>query len=146
MNVQPLSRRTFAASAVALALVAALPALAQKPAAKNRVVLQVSDNDPARWNLALNNAGNLQKDLGMDDVEIEVVAYGPGIGMLKSDSPVAARIASALGNGIHVVACENTMAGQKLQKSDMLPAVGYVQSGVVELMKKQQQGWAYLRP
>jgi intracellular sulfur oxidation DsrE/DsrF family protein len=128
------------------ALLLAVPAFAQKPAARNQVVLQVSDNDPAKWNLALNNANNLQKDLGLDDVELEIVVYGPGIGMLKSDSPVAARISSALGNGIKVVACENTMAGQKLQKSDMLPGIGYVPAGVVELMKKQQQGWAYLRP
>ncbi|MCG2591687.1 DsrE family protein [Ramlibacter sp. XY19] len=146
MKTPAVSRRAFATGAVALALVAALPALAQKPAHKNQVVMQVSDNDPAKWNLALNNAANLQKDLGMDDVELEIVAYGPGIGMLKADSPVAARISSALGNGVKVVACENTMAGQKLQKSDMLPNIGYVQAGVVELMKKQQQGWAYIRP
>ena len=146
MNNQAVSRRTFATGAVALALCAALPALAQKAAHKNQVVMQVSDNDPAKWNLALNNANNLQKDLGMDEVEIEIVAYGPGISMLKSDSAAAARIAGALGNGIKVVACENTMAGQKLQKSDMLPNIGYVPAGVVELMKKQQQGWAYIRP
>jgi intracellular sulfur oxidation DsrE/DsrF family protein len=146
MNNQAVSRRTFATGAVALALCAALPGLAQKAAHKNQVVMQVSDNDPAKWNLALNNAANLQKDLGMDDVELEIVAYGPGISMLKADSPVAARISSALGNGVKVVACENTMAGQKLQKSDMLPSIGYVQAGVVELMKKQQQGWAYIRP
>ena len=144
MHAHPTRRKVLALSA--LLLVAAAPAFAQKPARKNQVVVQVSDNDPAKWNLALNNAANLQKDLGMDDVELEIVAYGPGIGMLKSDSPVAARIASALGNGIQVVACENTMAGQKLQKSDMLPNIGYVPAGVVELMKKQQQGWAYIRP
>ena len=142
MNAHPTRRKVLALSALLLAV----PAFAQKPAGKNQVVLQVSDNDPAKWNLALNNANNLQKDLGMDDVELEIVAYGPGIGMLKSDSPVASRISSALGNGIRVVACENTMAGQKLQKSDMLPNIGYVPAGVVELMKKQQQGWAYLRP
>lgn len=143
-----LSRRHALHAGLALALsatVLAVPALAQgKP--KNRVILQVSDNDPGKWNLALNNANNLQKDIGMDDIELEIVAYGPGIGMLKAGSPVSARIASALQNGIHVVACENTMHGQKLQKSDMLPEIGYVPAGVVELMKKQQQGWAYLRP
>ncbi len=114
--------------------------------AKNRVVMQVSDADPGKWNLALNNARNLQADLGKDGVEIEIVAYGPGIGMLKRESPVASRIADALGAGVGVVACENTMAGQKLAKDDMLPKIGYVPSGVVELMRKQQQGYAYIRP
>jgi intracellular sulfur oxidation DsrE/DsrF family protein len=142
MNAHPNRRKVLALSALLLAV----PAFAQKAASRNQVVMQVSDNDPAKWNLALNNANNLQKDLGMDDVDVEIVVYGPGISMLKAGSPVAPRIASALGNGIKVVACENTMAGQNLQKPDMLPNIGYVQAGVVELMRKQQQGWAYLRP
>ena len=72
--------------------------------------------------------------------------YARAIGMLKADSVVANRIGEALGAGVAIVACENTMRGQKLTKDDMLPKVGYVNAGVVELMQKQQQGWAYIRP
>jgi hypothetical protein len=50
--------------------------------AKSRVVFQVSDGDAAKWGLALNNASNVQQELGADKVEVEIVAYGPGIGML----------------------------------------------------------------
>ncbi|HVO88996.1 MAG TPA: DsrE family protein [Casimicrobiaceae bacterium] len=138
---------TLAAATFAAALIdSATPALAQTSPAKNRVVMQVSDAEPGKWNLTLNNARNLQADLGEGNVEIEVVAYGPGIGMLKSDSPVASRIADATEHGIKFAACENTMRGQKLTKADMLPTTGYVPAGVVEIMQKQQQGWAYLRP
>jgi uncharacterized protein len=138
----------FLASALLLALACAgaSPVLAQATAAQNRVVMQVSDGDPAKWNLALNNARNLQADLGAANVEIEIVAYGPGIAMLKADSPVGNRIGEALGGGVKVAACENTMRGQKLEKKDMLDGIGYVPAGVVEIMQKQQQGWAYLRP
>ena len=108
--------------------------------------MQVSDGDAAKWNLALNNARNLQADLGAGNVDIEIVAYGPGIGMLKADSAVGARVGEALASGVKIVACENTMRGQKLTKPDMLPDVGYVSAGVVEIMQKQQQGWAYIRP
>ena len=112
-----------------------------------RAVIQVSDNDVQKWNLALNNASNVQDDLGGPEAtELEIVVYGPGIGMLKSDSPVAKRVAEALGRGVKVVACENTMRVQKLAYPDMLPNIGYVSAGVVELMKRQQQGWAYIRP
>ena len=45
-----------------------------------------------------------------------------------------------------VVACENTMRAQKITKDDMLPAISYVPAGVTEIMKKQGEGWAYLRP
>ena len=110
------------------------------------LVIQVSDNDPAKWNLALNNAKNVQDDLGAANVDIEIVAYGPGISMLKLESPTGSRIAEAMKANIKIVACENTMHGQKLTKDDMLGGIGYVNAGVVEIMKKQSEGWAYLRP
>src|SRR5450432_3334831 len=120
--------------------------IAQGSAQRNKVVIQVSDLDPAKWNLALNNARNLQSDLGAGNVDVEIVAYGPGIGMLKMDSPVGGRIDEASAAGVKVVACEITMKGQKLTRTDMLNGIGYVPAGVVELMSRQQQGWAYIRP
>ena len=140
--------RSLAVASLAAASLALLPAMlsAEQVAPKNRVVMQVSDNDPGKWNLALNNAKNIQKDLGASNVTIEIVAYGPGINMLKMDSAVAGRIDEALGAGVKVDACETTMHNAKLAKADMLNGIGYVPSGVVELMQKQQQGWAYLRP
>jgi len=137
-----ISRRTFAAAGAA-ALFAALPAAAQT--ARNRALFQVTDNDPARWNMILNNMANLREGVGSEGAEIELVAYGPGIQMLKADSPVRQRIAEALKSGVQVNACQNTMQGMKLVPADMLPEIGYVPSGVVEVMKKQQQGWAYIR-
>jgi len=138
--------------ALALMVGAASSAFALDPApstaagAKNRIVVQVSDNDTGKWNLALNNASNLQKDLGAGNIDIEIVAYGPGIGMLKADSIAANRVSDAMAAGVKVVACENTMQAQKLSKGDMIANVGYVKAGVVEIMQKQQEGWAYLRP
>ena len=123
----------------------ALPVMAQA-GDKSKMVIQVSDNDPAKWNLALNNANNIQKDLGKDNVELEVVAYGPGINMLKLDSEVGNRVAEAVDSGVKVMACQNTMRKQKLNKEDMLSSVGFVPSGVVEIMQKQQQSYTYLRP
>lgn len=123
----------------------AMPSAAQA-AEKSKMVIQVSDSNPATWNLALNNAKNVQKDVGKDNVELEIVAYGPGIGMLKADAEVANRIDEAVGSGVKVMACENTMRGQKLGKEDMNTKIGYVPSGVVEIMKRQQEGYTYLRP
>src|SRR5881394_3095817 len=132
--------RTFtrALALLALALVVGGGAVAEPMPQRNRVVIQVSDADPGKWNLALNNARNLQADLGAANVEIEIVAYGPGIGMLKADSTVGNRIGEALGSGVKVAACENTMRGQKLAKSDMLSGIAYVGAGVVEIMQRQQ--------
>jgi len=88
----------------------------------------------------------VQDDVGAANVDIAIVAYGPGIGMLKLDSPSASRVADTIKANVRVVACENTMRAQKITKDDMLPAISYVPAGVTEIMKKQGEGWAYLRP
>ena len=113
---------------------------------RSKIVLQMSEADPAKWNLALNNAKNVQDELGAANVDIEIVAYGPGIGMLKLDSVVNSRVADLSKAGIKVVACENTMRNQKLVAADMHPAAGYATSGVVHIMKRQSEGWSYVRP
>ncbi|WP_332774744.1 DsrE family protein [Polaromonas sp.] len=146
-----MNRRSFIqAGALAASATLLIAANAQTTVAatqkRHKIVIQVSDADPAKWNLALNNARNLQDDVGAAHVDVEIVAYGPGIGMLKFDAPVASRISDASKAGVKVLACENTMRGQKLTKDDMHAAVGYVPAGVTEIMKKQSEGWAYLRP
>lgn len=141
----------------ALAIVAAFAALSPSavvaqtaaPASamnKDRVVMQVSDNDPGKWNLALNNAHNLQEALGAKNISIEIVAYGPGIHMLTADSVVGNRIDEAMASGVQIVACQVTMKSLKLTPNDMLNKVGYVPGGVIEIMHREQQGWAYIRP
>jgi intracellular sulfur oxidation DsrE/DsrF family protein len=136
-----------ALAAVGFLSATALHVQAQQAATQRaRVVIQVSDSDQGKWNLALNNAKNIQTDLGAANVDIEIVTYGPGIDMLKLDSPVGGRIGEATTAGVKVIACENTMRGQKLTRADMLNGIGYVPAGVVELMSRQQQGWAYIRP
>jgi len=146
-----MNRKTFfQGMALALAATFSLGASAQSTpapgAGKAKVVFQVSDGEPGKWNLALNNAKNVQQDLGADKVDIEIVAYGPGIGMLKADAVTANRINEAAKSGVKVVACENTMTALKLTKADMNANIGYVPAGVVELMKRQGEGWAYIRP
>lgn len=136
-----------------LAAVLALPAASfcatpamQTAAAHEHVVFQVSDATPGKWNLALNNAKNVQDALGKDNVDVEIVAYGPGIDMLKLESEVGDRVDKAIAEGVNIVACQTTMKSQKLTKDDMLSSAGYVPGGVVELMKRQKEGWAYIRP
>ena len=138
-------RRTFLLLALA-AVIAPRAALAVDDPKITRVVVQVSDADPARWNLVLNNVKNLQDELGANNVTIEIVAYGPGIGMLKFDAPTNSRVSEAIKGGVAVRACENTLRVQKLTRADMHPSVTYVPAGVVQIVKRQQEGWAYLRP
>jgi hypothetical protein len=136
----------FAALLLAAAAVLSPTASHAQKAERYKVVLQVSDNDPAKWNLALNNARNIQADIGKDNVDVEIVAYGPGLGMLKADSKVGPRLAQALDGSIGLMACENTMRNTKTTKADMYAGISYVDAGVVHIMKRQREGWAYIRP
>jgi uncharacterized protein len=139
---------TWLSFATVLLAGCALPAgvSGQNASQKQRLVIQVSDGDATKWNLALNNAKNVQEELGADKVDIEIVAYGPGIGMLKMDAATNSRVTEMAKAGVQIVACENTMRNLKLAKADMHPDISYAPSGVTEIMRKQREGWAYVRP
>jgi uncharacterized protein len=141
-------KRTLLTALLSATLIAAARAQPVSPTGQkqHKVVIQISDNDPAKWNLALNNARNIQEELGAANVDVEMVAFGPGIQMFKIDSAVNARIGEATKAGIKLLACENTLRNTKVNKDDIAPTVGYVPAGMVHLMRRQADGWAYLRP
>jgi intracellular sulfur oxidation DsrE/DsrF family protein len=114
------------------------------PAGKQRVIVQVSTPETRTWNQALNYIENLQDLYGKDNVEIEIVALGWGIGMLKFDSPLATRVDASLKRGAKLLACEVTMGRQKLTKQDMLPDIDYVPAGLEQIIKRQKEGWSYI--
>jgi uncharacterized protein len=120
----------------------------------HRLVLQVNTADPATMNLALNNASNVEqnyRDLG-EKVEIEIVAFGPGLHMLRADtSPVKERLTAIAGKSaaISFKACDNTRENMGKAEAKTIPLVAeatVVKSGVVRLIELQEQGWTYVRP
>ncbi len=115
----------------------------------NKVVIQVSSDDVSTQQLALNNAVNLQKLYGLDDVIIEIVAYGPGLKLLTTESKMASRVSSLALQNITFSACENTMKAQQKQTGQLpilIDGVDTVDAGVARIMLLQQQGYAYIRP
>ena len=117
--------------------------------AKHKVVVQSSSSDPELQGLALVIAGNLQKHYGMDNVDIEVVAYGPGLGILTADSPNAKKVKSLLEHNIKFSACEGTlkfMEANNGKRPKLVSGVGVVEDGVVRVIELQEQGYAYVYP
>ncbi|MCW8880978.1 MAG: DsrE family protein [Sedimenticola sp.] len=115
----------------------------------HKIVIQVSTDDPRTQKIALNNAVNLQKALGQDNVVIEIVAYGPGLGMLTSSSKEGPRITSLAMQDIKFSACGNTMKGIEKKTGKMpvlLDGVTVTEAGVLRIMELQEQGYAYVRP
>jgi intracellular sulfur oxidation DsrE/DsrF family protein len=146
------SRRSALARSLALAATgvvgasgAATSSASEAAQVAYRAVFQVSDADPMKWQMTLNNVRNAQAELGSDRVSIEIVAFGPGIGMLLASADVAGRLADAAKAGVRVLACENTMRGQKLTPAQMHPQAGSVPSGVAHLIRRQAEAYAYIR-
>ena len=134
---------------VALLMLAGLgmvPAASGQDKAKERVVLQVSDDNEKNWTTAFNVVNNLTNAYGKGNVEIEVVAFSDGIQSLMFDSKVQGRFAGARERGAKMIACENSMGRFKLKRNDMGAEVEYVPTGVVHMIKRQKEGWTIIRP
>lgn len=109
------------------------------------VVVHLDESDEVKHEALVRNVGNLVDDVG-DDVTVEVVVHGPGIGFCLSDSPDAGAVQSLLQRGVVVAACENTLHMKEIDRASLAPGVVTVASGVGELVRKQHEGWAYVRP
>jgi hypothetical protein len=151
----------FASACLVSASWAANPNLAPNTKAlrflkPHRLVIQVDQNDPAVMNLALNNATNVIEYYRArgEEVNVDVVTYGPGLHMLRADtSPVQDRIKGmkdlAFPSKIQFSACNVTKEGMEKKEGhrvEMLAAASVVPSGVIRLMELQEKGWSYVRP
>jgi hypothetical protein len=122
----------------------------------HRLSIQVDQNDPQVMNLALNNATNVIEYYRAknEDVDVDIVTYGPGLHMLRADtSPVQDRIKRlrelAFPGKIQFSACNNTKQNMEKAEGKSVPIISdatLVPSGVVRLMELQEQGWSYVRP
>ncbi len=155
MNTQISRRLAVILCAVAVMAISAFPTpSAFAGETVHKVVFHVDDNDPKRMNMVLNNVKNVQKWYKSQGkkVQLEVVAYGPGLHMLRADtSPVKSRIATmALEiSGLQFSACGNTHRGMSKKAGKtiaLLPEAKMVTSGVVRLIQLQEAGYAYVRP
>jgi hypothetical protein len=114
-----------------------------------KYVIQISTDDARTQTIVLNNAANLQKYYGVDNVEIEIVGYGPGLSMLTKGSKNVDRVEGLAMNNITFSACQNTMNGIKKKKGKfpvLSSGVGIVPAGVVRIGELVRQGFVYIRP
>ncbi|WP_441517758.1 DsrE family protein [Bradyrhizobium sp. 2TAF24] len=150
-------RTGLALAAVALALSFAMvpPAAAQnvppldKPFAEHKLALQLSDNDPKKESLVISVAYNLLKFYGPDKVAIEVVAFGPGIDLLKADNANRALVDSLVAQGVRFDVCGNTLdtiARESGKRPDINPRAVEVEAGVAQLLTLAETGYTIVRP
>ena len=122
------------------------PAASTPSATGHRIVIEVNVDGAERWEGILNNVDNLQKAFASDPPKIEVVAHAKGLGLLlATNEPLKARMLAEHDAGVLFAACENTMKKQNVTKDQLMPFVTTVDSGVAEVVRKQEAGWAYIK-
>ena len=127
----------------------AAPAESDKPFAEKHVVLQISDPNPFKQTLVLNVATNLLRHYGQDRVDIEIVAFGPGLRLLLAGNVNQSRIEGLAGQGVRFAACSNTIRAftKKLGKEPELdPHAVRVSAGVVRILDLIDQGYVLIKP
>ena len=150
-------RRTLANVAIVLALAAASASSSQaqqvplqdKPFAEHKIVLQLSDYDPKKQALVISVANNLLKFYDPDKVAIEVVAFGPGIDLLRVENANRKLVDSLISQGVRFDVCENTVDTVEREtgkRPDIIPNATPVQVGVGQLLFLTENGYTLVRP
>ena len=120
-----------------------------KPFAEAKVVLQISDDDPSKQTLVLNVAGNLIKAYGTDKVDVEIVAFGPGVRLMFAENVNKGRIGGLSAEGVRFAACGNTLAkmtGALGYEPSLNPHAVKVGGGIVRIMELSEQGYTVVKP
>ncbi|RDH82919.1 MAG: hypothetical protein DIZ80_11675 [endosymbiont of Galathealinum brachiosum] len=120
-----------------------------KPFAEKRIVLQISDPNPFKQTLVLNVANNLIKHYGQDKVDVEIVAFGPGLRLLMAGNSNQSRISGLNSSGVQFSACKNTIAGfaKKLGHTPELVSQAVpVNAGVVRILDLTAKGYTLVKP
>jgi intracellular sulfur oxidation DsrE/DsrF family protein len=125
------------------------PALADKPFAEHRLALQLSDRDPHKQALVLSVAYNLLKYYGPDKIAIEVVAFGPGIDLLRANAAERAKVDSLISQGVVFDVCMNTVETIERETGkpvELNPKAVHVVAGVARILELTEKGFTLVRP
>jgi uncharacterized protein len=132
--------------ALALTFMMVLAAVSQTPkTAKHHVVFQLTEPEGKDWEMLVGHVNNLRTAFSKDGSEVEVVFFGPGLDMLlKKNTAYQERLKQLADSGVTLSACQNAMRFKNVKTEDLFPFAGQVDSGVAELARKQEAGWAYI--
>ncbi len=153
MRILKLLRGLACAAALAPTLLCGAHAqqapLQDKPFAEHKVVLQLSDDDVRKQNLVISVANNLLKYYDPDKVAIEVVAFGSGIELLRSESPARKQVESLIAQGVRFDVCLNTVdtiERETGRRPEIMPGATPVQVGVGQILFLTENGYTLVRP
>lgn len=122
---------------------------ADKPFAEHFLALQLSDSDPRRERLVLSVASNMLKHYGPDQIDIEVVTFGPGIDLLRDTNEHRALVDSLVTQGVRFDVCGNTLDTIERTtgtRPKLNPHAIEIETGVAQLLTLSERGYTIVRP
>lgn len=112
--------------------------------AEHKIVFQLTSGDTNVHKMLVRQLGNVLT--AAPNSKIEVVCHGPGITMLTTRQTIVhPKVSELKGKGIDFVVCENTLKEKKVTKEEIIPEAAFVKAGIIEIVKKQEEGWSYIR-
>ncbi|MGB5328847.1 MAG: DsrE family protein [Gammaproteobacteria bacterium] len=131
---------------------------------KQKVVYHINYDDPKKQAGALRNIQNHINAVGAENLDLKVVLHGNGLALLlepdsldklkkfkhaNANDKMTAKVTDLKGQGVDFQVCANTVRGRKVDvESDLydVDKADIVPSGVAEVAKLQQDGYAYIKP
>lgn len=110
----------------------------------HKIIFQLTSGDSITHMKFLRQSQNILE--AAPNAQIEVITHGLGVDLLKTNSnPFDSKLLALHEAGINFIVCENTLKQRKLKKEAFFDWSGFVQSGIIELVIKQEQGWVYIK-
>jgi uncharacterized protein len=111
---------------------------------QHKIVMQFSDGDSLAQVIVTGQVKNIKT--AWPNAIIEVVCHGQGLDLLMTKNTKAAKEVSAWSaQGVTFAACNNSMRRRNIKKEDLLSVSQVVPSAMVELVRKQEAGWSYVK-
>jgi uncharacterized protein len=122
---------------------------ADKPFADHHLVLQLSDQTLDKQALVLSVANNLITHYGPDKIAIEVVAFGPGIDLLRAEAANRTKVDSLISQGVVFDVCMNTVHTLERETGKPVPLnpkAVQIDVGVARILALTENGYTLVRP
>lgn len=103
-------------------------------------------SDASKAGMCMNNVRNLLDEIGEINVEVEVVLNGEAVKGFVRGSEVEPKVKTLMGRGVRFMACLRALNAHNVDREDLIEGFSTVSAGIVELVKRQCEGWCYVRP
>jgi len=121
-----------------------------KPSFDNprKIIMKLNNKDIHYANHLLGTIYNILKEYPDSALKVVVIAYGPGMRVIKKDydKHVLSRIKSLMEYDVEFIGCINTMQTMGWKKSDFIDNIDFVQAGIVEVIERQAHGFIDATP